>query len=389
MGQARVSESQARTWLMVVLIGVLLAGCGAGSEAGDEQAADAATEPDATPTSPGPQPDATQPEGSPSPSAAGTQASSGAFSGQSIEFVVPYEPGGGYDTYARMLAPELADCLGADVIVVNEPGAGGLLATNQTWTAPADGSRIQILNTIGVLGSDIADGPGVQYESADFSWIGRVTGEPGVVVTAANGEFQSFEDMLNTTADNPVTFVSTGPGSLELMDSTILMEVFGVPGRVVSGFAGGGEGFQAVVRGDADAQSRSLYSQLPHVESGEATPIIIMGSEEVEELPGVPSMLTVDVDTEVNQAVLEEHAALVESGRSLAAPPGMEPAALQELRDCYEATATDAEFAAAAQDQGRPIQFLSGGDVDALVDRVMGASPEYVEILRSAFAEGG
>src|SRR5665648_921807 len=90
MGQARVSESQARTWLMVILVGVLLAGCGADSEAGDEQAADAATEPDATTTSPVPQADATQPEGSPSPSAAGTQASSGAFSGQSIEFVVPY-----------------------------------------------------------------------------------------------------------------------------------------------------------------------------------------------------------------------------------------------------------------------------------------------------------
>ena len=373
----------AMVWLSMMLIGALLAACGGEPEEAQapvEETVEA--EPEATATA------APETEPPAEPEDAETQAGGQALAGQSVEFVVPYEPGGGYDTYARMLAPVMGECLGADVVVVNQPGAGGLLATNQTWTAPPDGSRIQIFNTVGVLGSYMADAPGVQYEVGDFSWIGRVTGEPSLVVTAANGEFQSFQDMLDTTEDNPVTFVSTGPGSLELMDSTILMEVFGIPGRVVSGFAGGGEGFQAVLRGDADAQSRSLNSQLPHIEAGEATPIILVGSEEVEALPGVPTILSVEVEGEVNRAVLEEHAALIESGRMIAGPPGMDEALLQEFRSCYEQAATDPEVLANAEEQGRPIQFLSGEDSAALVDRVVGASPEYVEILRSAFAEG-
>jgi len=49
------------------------------------------------------------------------------FQGETVELVVPYDPGGGYDTNARMVAPYLQQYLGATVIVTNEPGAGSLL----------------------------------------------------------------------------------------------------------------------------------------------------------------------------------------------------------------------------------------------------------------------
>src|SRR5215213_758569 len=65
------------------------------------------------------------------------------YAGRQIDFVVPYEPGGGYDLYARSLAPYLGECLGdATVVVQNEPGAGGLLAVNTTFTTPPDERRL-------------------------------------------------------------------------------------------------------------------------------------------------------------------------------------------------------------------------------------------------------
>src|SRR5919112_1224080 len=65
--------------------------------------------------------------------AAAQNAEEAFFKGKTVKIVVGYGPGGGYDVYARMLAPYLGKTLGATVIVENQPGAGG------PWTASATG----------------------------------------------------------------------------------------------------------------------------------------------------------------------------------------------------------------------------------------------------------
>ena len=64
--------------------------------------------------------------GSPASPAAAQSSEQAFFAGKSVRLVVGFGPGGGYDSYARMLAPYLSRNLGATVIVENRPGAGGL-----------------------------------------------------------------------------------------------------------------------------------------------------------------------------------------------------------------------------------------------------------------------
>lgn len=113
-----------------------------------------------------------------------------------IEIIVPYSPGGGYDQYARQLAPALGEELDAEIIVINKPGAGGLLATNQLLAAEPDGTTIAIFNMTGHIGSALGEAEGVQYEPQDFSYIGRVSSEPDVVTVQAAGPHQTFDDLL-------------------------------------------------------------------------------------------------------------------------------------------------------------------------------------------------
>ncbi len=60
------------------------------------------------------------------------QNADGFLKGKTVHFIVGYSPGGGYDTYARMLAPFFEKHTGATVVVENKPGGGGMTALNQT-----------------------------------------------------------------------------------------------------------------------------------------------------------------------------------------------------------------------------------------------------------------
>ena len=58
------------------------------------------------------------------------------FKDKTVRIIVGYGPGGGYDAYARMIAPYLSKTLAASVIVENLPGAGGIAALNRTTVSP-------------------------------------------------------------------------------------------------------------------------------------------------------------------------------------------------------------------------------------------------------------
>jgi len=66
--------------------------------------------------------------------------------GETINFVVGYGPGGGFDTYARVLGPALAEELEATVVVQNMPGGGGRTATNTVYREDPDGTTIYLVD---------------------------------------------------------------------------------------------------------------------------------------------------------------------------------------------------------------------------------------------------
>ena len=63
------------------------------------------------------------------------------FTGKTVRFVVGFGPGGGYDAYARMLAPYLSKTLGATVIVENRPAPAGCSRSTASISRPLTGSR--------------------------------------------------------------------------------------------------------------------------------------------------------------------------------------------------------------------------------------------------------
>lgn len=366
---------------MPVILLVTLAAC-SGTEGTDEPAADAG---DSAATDP------VQTEvGAPTPaSTAAVSSDCSFFEGQTIQMIVPFDPGGGFDVYTRLIAPYLGEELGATAIVENRPGAGGILATNQTWAAEPDGLLLEMMPSAGIISAQLGEGEGVEYQAAEFSWIGRVSGEPDAVIVAADGPVSSIDDLMQATEDDPVRFGSVGPGDIDYMDALVFGEALGIPVEVVTGFAGAPEAVTSMLRGEVEAYGQSLSGALTTIESGDTTALALFGDERSELVPDVPTLSEL-TEGDAAEEILQAHYALIASGRALAGPPGIPEDRLQCLRDAYETVATDPEFLAEAEEQGRPIDYLTGEEMTEVVNRVAGNPPqEYVDLIRESFSGAG
>src|SRR5262244_2558755 len=75
-------------------------------------------------------------------------ASADMFKGKTITYIVATSPGGGYDTYGRMIALYMQKYLpGSRIIVKNVPGAGNIIGANEIYAARPDGLTIGMFNT--------------------------------------------------------------------------------------------------------------------------------------------------------------------------------------------------------------------------------------------------
>jgi tripartite-type tricarboxylate transporter receptor subunit TctC len=302
--------------------------------------------------------------------------------GENVSLVVPYEPGGGYDSYARMLAPYLEEKTGATIAVQNQPGAGGLLALNNLTTDKPDGKTIAIMNGVGAGGSSLAGADGARFGLDDFTYIGRVVSEPPLIVTSASGPYQTFDAVR---AAPHFRWGSTGPGAEDYVTASLLSKVFNINAEVVTGFPGSGETELAILQGAIDGMSGNPGSRRQAVEEGTQTPVLRMGEQP-------PSWLRVNVPwvrdvpmSDDQRALIDAHLALIEIGRPLVGPPGMDDGIKGCWRDAMAAVMTNPDLLAAAQQQERELAFLGGADLDGLVQRILGAPPQYRELLAGMY----
>lgn len=368
MGPPINSQRQRPVWAVRAILSVMLLAAGG---CGPSAATDSVSAPQ-TGAGPGP-------EGTDAPLEAAAS-----YDGATVSLVVPFGPGGSYDTYARFIAPALEEELGADVIVQNEPGAGSLLAMNTMITREPDGLTMAFMDGVGTGGSVIAEAEGVNFQLSDFSYVGRVVESPYLLYAAADGPYQTFEDVLDAEG---FRFGATGVGAADYVTTSVLIEVLGLDADIVSGFEGQSEVRLGVAAGDMDALISPADSGIQAVESGEFVPLLVIGREPIDRLPGTPTILDLDVDLdEASRAALEAHLRLLDFGRPVIAPPNTPDDLLAVLRDALQQALEEPGVVASAEEQGAPISYLSGAELDDIAAEIESIpSPEYQEVLKSAY----
>lgn len=249
--------------------------------------------------------------------------------------------------------------------------------------ASTDGTRIQIINAPGVIGAQIAGSEGVAFDLTEMSWLTRLSAEPAVLSVGADSELTDFQDIID--ADRPVSFVSTGPGSVETVAAVVLSEVYGFEAEVIPGFAGSGEARAAIVAGDADAHVQTLDSALPAIESGDIRPLAFISGEGSEAAPDVPTIGDYPPADDSQQATLDVLVELTETGRPVAGPPGLPQDVLGALREGFVCAQENEDFLEQAEEAQRPIDPLSGEETASLMDNVLNAPEQFQQLIEQSF----
>src|SRR5262245_563938 len=142
------------------------------------------------------------------------------YAGKTISISPHASPGGGYDTYLRLLARHLPRHIPGrpSIVVVNMPGAGGLLAFNQAGrVAPRDGTYLTLVSQ-GLLVHEATGQPGMLVSLRDFSWIGNLSQSNIVTVTWHASGVAAIDDAKL----RDVTVGSTGAGSISVQIPNLL-----------------------------------------------------------------------------------------------------------------------------------------------------------------------
>jgi tripartite-type tricarboxylate transporter receptor subunit TctC len=304
------------------------------------------------------------------------------FKDKIVRFVVGGGAGGGYDLYARMMAPHLEKRLGAKVIVENRPGAGMLIAMNHVWQAPPDGLTMILAPAEGATFGKMLDEPGARFDLRKFPILARVNSAPRAVLVHPSGPLASAAGFLR--AEKPLWFSVNGKTDGVADTIAILCHAMKLPCKLAIGYQSSKTIALAVINREADATVLVDDTSVHYVRSKQLAAPFLIGRDKSTLMPETPSLFEV--------AALDAEAAwwidfredLRRLGRVIMVPPGMEQERLAYLRNVVRDILLDPEIAADFENKGQPIQYAPPEEISGLIDGLLGAkiTPERLREIR-------
>lgn len=311
------------------------------------------------------------------------------FAGKTVSLYVGYPPGGGYDVYARAMAPFLVRNIpGQPTIVVrNVPGAASLVLANQLYsTLPQDGTAIGTFAR-SIAMDKLMGRESTNFEPTKFNWIGSANSEVSLCAVWHGLNIKSIDDFLS----REIMFGGNAPGSESDSYPKILNNILGTKFKVTTGYPSGSDLMLAMERGETQGRcgftwSAAKTSHGDWIRDKKMYIAIQFAVARHPELPDVP-VVTELARTPEQRAALELILVQQAMGRPYAAPPNVPADRVTALRNAFDLTMRDKEFLADASKRRMEIQPISGSELEKLVRNMFSASAETVAMARRALGK--
>jgi tripartite-type tricarboxylate transporter receptor subunit TctC len=292
------------------------------------------------------------------------------YKGKQIRMVVGTEAGQDYDTWARLVARHMRQYLpGNPVFVVeNMPGAGSLIAANHLYNKAAqDGT------TLGMVSRNIPNyalmrQPNANYDPLKFNWIGSPEITHRGCYARADAGIKSPEDLFV----RELVVGGDGAGTALTETPLLLKNLLGMKFKVIDGYKGATAVILAMERGELEGicQTTSAFQGTAQhlLDDGTFRILFTTEREPVPELK-VPTVFAY-AKTDEQRMILDVHAASLELGRPILAPPNVPADRVAALRRAFDAAMQDRPLLEEARQMKLTVEARSGEAIAAAIRTV-------------------
>lgn len=205
-----------------------------------------------------------------------------------VTLVVPYGPGGETDIFARTIAPELSKALGQSVVVLNRPGATGIVGSEFVARSQPDGYTL-VFGTAATHALNVSVYKSLPYDPIeDFASVAFVGSTP-LVLVAHNSMPSQAPDFIDLLKQKPGQYfygaagISTSYLGMELFLHAITANAVHVP------YKGTADAIQDLIAGQVQFMASSIGVAQPLVQAGRLQAIAVAGPERLSIAPEIPT----------------------------------------------------------------------------------------------------
>jgi tripartite-type tricarboxylate transporter receptor subunit TctC len=277
------------------------------------------------------------------------------FPSKPVRLIVPFPPGGSNDIVARMVATQLTERLGKQVIVDNRGGAGGVLGAEIAAKSPADGYTLLLISSAYAINPSLYKLP---YDPAKaFVPVAILATGPNALCVFPGLPVKSVKELVALAREKPgqLNYAAAGVGSFQHLGSELFRIMAGVDIVSVQ-FKGGGPAMIDVVGGHTQVLIGSLIQALPHIRSGKLRVLGVGGAKRSSILPDVPT---------IAEAGVPGYEATNWWG--IAAPAGTPPPIVERLHKEVAVVLGSAETQKRFLDEGADVVHMSPTEFGAFI----------------------
>ena len=294
------------------------------------------------------------------------------FKGKTMRIIVGGPPGGGFDTYARMIARIMPKHIpGAPTIIVeNMPGAGMMIAANHVYkVAKPDGLTIGHFTGSQTI-SQVLNQPGVEFDMRKFYYLGAPTADHFSCAFTKGSGITSADIWLKLK--RPAKMGAVGPGNLTDNTLRVLSTSTNFPVQLISGYKGTAPVRLAMEAGEIDGSCwgwdsiKSTWARA--LESGEGIVVLQAAPKPHPDLPKVPLMVNFGKNQDAKQMI----DVVIHGGnifeRTFLLPPGVPKDRAQLLKQALARTLQDSDFLVDAGKARLGVAPITGDELERRVN---------------------
>jgi tripartite-type tricarboxylate transporter receptor subunit TctC len=325
-------------------------------------------------------------------SAARAEPVSDFYRSKSVQLVVGYGPGGGYDVYARLIARFIGRHVpgGPNVVVQNMPGAGSLRAANYLYvTAPRDGTVIGTFARNMPLLGVLHDNPNVQFDPKKFTWLGSPSSggnDAYLLFARKDAVVKSAQDLLKKDGP-PLVLGGTAEGATGNDVTILLKDALGLNLKMIAGYPDSGALFLAVDRKEIDGRfvGLSAVSSSKHdwLAPNSQMHVLLQFARKTRhpEFPDAPTAREIAPNDRA-RALVELAEIPYSLSRPFVAPPALPEDRASALQKAFLDANADPEYLAEAAKLGVDVSPVGAKEAAEMIDKLAAAPPDLLDYIK-------